>query len=262
MRRIPDKKKVHLILLLLYPLIAGFLSLQFDLNLLWSVALFLFAPSLHLSFLLKKAIKKTALFSLSTIVPAMIFVDYISHITKQWSIPKTMFPFRILGVVSLEGVIWAFLLGYFIVMFYEYFFDVQNDRKLWHRKMIYITGLFVSLLVVTLILIVLAPSLLEIPFFYFWWGTIIILIPTIIEMFRRPNLFGKFFLTGVYFFYLTFVYEIAALKLGWWSFPGTDFIGWVSVLGVRFPLEEFFFWLILTAMAILSYYEFFDDDER
>ena len=80
-------------------------------------------------------------------------------------------------------------------------------------------------------------------------------------MFRRPKLFGKFFLTGVYFFYLTFVYEVIALKLGWWNFPASDYIGWISIMGIKFPFEEFLFWLVLIAMASLSYYEFFDDDE-
>ena len=58
------------------------------------------------------------------------------------------------------------------------------------------------------------------------------------------------------------MYELTALKLGWWDFPSRDFVGWVSILGTRFPLEEFVFWLCLFAMAILTYYEFFDDDQK
>jgi len=56
--------------------------------------------------------------------------------------------------------------------------------------------------------------------------------------------------------------KVTALQLGWWDFPGSNFIGWVSIFNIRFPLEELIFWLFLFAMAILTYYEFFDDDEK
>ena len=61
---------------------------------------------------------------------------------------------------------------------------------------------------------------------------------------------------------MNFIYDIAALKLGWWTFPGTEFIGWISIAGVSFPIEEFIFWIILFALGVLSYYEYFDDDEK
>ncbi len=96
-----------------------------------------------------------------------------------------------------------------------------------------------------------------------WWGTILLIIPLLIVLFIYPKLSSKFFKTGVYFFLMAMIYELTALKLGWWHFPReTKFIGWVSILGLQFPFEEFFFWMILCAMAILSYYEFFADDRK
>lgn len=50
--------------------------------------------------------------------------------------------------------------------------------------------------------------------------------------------------------------------LGQWTFPGDQFIGWVNMLGVRFPFEELLFWFMLAAIGILSYYEFFDDNRK
>lgn len=87
-------------------------------------------------------------------------------------------------------------------------------------------------------------------------------IPILLQMFNYPKVFSKFALTAAYFFVFTFMYEIAGLRLGWWAFPGTEFIGWVHIFGVSFPLEEFVFWFMLTAFAALSYYEFFEDDEK
>ena len=89
-----------------------------------------------------------------------------------------------------------------------------------------------------------------------------VLIPLLISLFKFPNLSKKFFLAGSYFFFFAFVYELTALKLGWWKFIGNDFIGWVSIFKLSFPFEELFFWFLLLAMAILSYYEFFDDDGK
>ena len=105
-------------------------------------------------------------------------------------------------------------------------------------------------------------SYLDIPYFYLTAGIVLGIIPISIVLFEYPRLIAKFFKTAAYFFYLNFAYEITALKLGIWDFPGDQFIGWVTFFGMRFPFEEFFFWIILGAIAMLSYYEFFDDDRK
>jgi hypothetical protein len=68
--------------------------------------------------------------------------------------------------------------------------------------------------------------------------------------------------TGAYFFYLSFLYEILAIHYGWWGFHSENFIGWFSILGTKFPLEELVWWIMLFALAVLSCYEYFDDDEK
>ena len=72
---------------------------------------------------------------------------------------------------------------------------------------------------------------------------------------------SKYIKVGSYFFVYYLIYEITGLQLGWWIFPG-KYLAWVSVLGVNFPLEELFFWIVLTSISILSYYEFFDENPR
>jgi hypothetical protein len=62
--------------------------------------------------------------------------------------------------------------------------------------------------------------------------------------------------------YLALMFELTGLELQLWTFPGTHFIGWVDLLGYKFPFEEFFFWFVLSAITILSYYEFFDDNRK
>ena len=106
------------------------------------------------------------------------------------------------------------------------------------------------------------PELLIIPYFYFVGGVVLVLIPVISVLFKFPNLIVKFSKMGAYFFYSSIIYEITALKLGLWDFPGDQFIGWVSIFGTVFPFEELFFWIILGVLSVLSYYEFFDDDRK
>ena len=100
-----------------YLILAPAISFLLDVNALGSVVIFLIIPSLHLSLLLKGNVKKAAMFSLFTAVPFIIFSDYIAHLTKQWLVPDTVFPVRILDLVPVEDILWAFFLTYFIIMF-------------------------------------------------------------------------------------------------------------------------------------------------
>lgn len=230
-------------------------------TLLGSIFLFFVIPSVYLSFLLRRSVVKSLIFSVIAMLPVGIVIDYVIHLTHQWFVPS-IFPFRIFGLVPIEDLIWGFFSIYFVLMFYEYFMESHHERKIWHPRMKVFSLLFISILLLFLVLYLFAPRLLYIPYAYFWLCFILVLIPVVIEMIRRPILFPKVLTVGVYFFFFDIFYEITALKLGWWTFPGVHYIGLVSLFGVQFPFEEFFFWMLLFSTAILSYYEPFDDDEK
>ena len=80
----------------------------------------------------------------------------------------------------------------------------------------------------------------------------------ILVFFPMPQI--PFALAAVYFGLLSLIWELVAVPLKQWSFPGTQFIGWIDLFGVRFPFEEFFGWVVLFAVSILSYYELFDEE--
>jgi len=66
-----------------------------------------------------------------------------------------------------------------------------------------------------------------------------------------------------YFFYFNIIYELTALKLGWWYFPkNNQFLGEVTMLGLSFPVEELFFFIIFGAAAVLATFELFDEDHK
>jgi hypothetical protein len=47
-----------------------------------------------------------------------------------------------------------------------------------------------------------------------------------------------------------------------WSFTG-DYIGWIHMLGVSFPIEEMIFWIFLSSAVGATYYEgIFDNDKN
>jgi hypothetical protein len=121
--------------------------------------------------------------------------------------------------------------------------------------------LFTAILSIFLIVKTLDASLLRIPYFYFITGIVLGIIPITAVLLKFPNLFTKFAKAAVYFLFVSLIWEFVAVPLEQWTFPG-QFIGWINLFGVRFPFEEFFVWMILGAMAVLSFYEFFDDDRK
>ncbi|MBV9159043.1 MAG: hypothetical protein JO019_00395 [Candidatus Kaiserbacteria bacterium] len=212
--------------------------------------------------LLPDFIRKGALFSIILGIPFIIIVDYLGHVNGQWYITETAFPVRLLGLLAIEDVFWAIFLSFFMLAFYEYFFDSKRNRSLWPSHLKYLILFLVAVSLMVVIVSVFIPGLLHISYFYLRVGLLGILTPMIAEFFRRPKLIYRAFLTGVYFFLFALTYEITALNLGWLIFPGHDFVGWVTLFGKSFPFEEFFFWILLTAMSAVTYYEFFDDNER
>ncbi len=257
-----DKKQIKRdkILIFLWPIIAAVLTIVFKANLFVSTCLFVVVPSIYLSFRKPRYIAKTLLFS-SIGVIIFIALDYISVTTGQWFFPYSIIPYRLFGVVAFEGVFWFFFWVYFIVMYYEYFLEEKCTPRLYHPSLKYVFILFLVLLSVFLIVKTLDASLLRIPYFYLMTGIVFGLIPIICVLLRFPNLFTKFAKAAVYFIFFSLIWELVAVPLEQWTFPG-QFIGWIDLFGIRFPFEEFFVWIVLGAIAILSWYEFFDDDRK
>ncbi len=253
-----QNKTLELVAFYLYPFFCLALSHLLKLNSFGSVIIFFTIPALYLSYKCRKKsiIRQAQFFSVATGLPFIIVIDCLANINQQWIVPGSILPFRFYTYVALEVILWAVFNIYFVILFYEYFID-NGVKKYWSKRVIAFTASVFLFFIVFTILYYTAPHFFKIPYFYLGWGTVLLLIPTIIRLLTNPQLLFDYLKVGLYFFVLTFVYEIAALQLDWWDFPGTNFIGWVSVIGVRFPLEELIFWVILFSMAVLAHYEFF-----
>jgi hypothetical protein len=255
------RKRFDLIILLVFPIVGVLISYLLNINAFESVLVFFGLPSLYLTIRAPKYSERAMIFSLVASCFLMVIIDYIAHLNGQWIIPNSILP-RIFEYVTIEVMIWSILNCYFVVMFYEYFLHHHFDKHLWAKNIRYLFIIGLSLFILFLFAYNFFPAYLQIPFFYLWFGILLILIPIILQFFTHPKFISKFLETAAYFFYLTLTYEITALQLGWWDFPSEKFIGWISIFNIKFPLEEFIFWLILFAMGILTFYEYFDDDEK
>lgn len=249
-------KKLDLFILVLFPFLAYFLSSLFKVGALGVVFIFLVLPSVYLSFRNKRAILKSAIFSLAVGIPIIIVVEYFAFASKSWAVLKTSIPFELFGSVAIEAILWAIFLIYFIIMFYEYFLDRKKGSSYLMKYFVFLCFLF---LFGFIFLILKAAFSFEVPYFYILFGIFFIFIPIVLFLFKYPKMIFKLLKVGLYFFFFTLVFEIATLKLGIIKYPGS-FMGWVNILNFRFPLEELVFWCLLFAMALISYYEFFYDD--
>lgn len=254
-------KKLDIFLLLFFPLLSVTLSLIFKVNFLISILLFYGLPSLWLSLRTPSQVKKTFLFSLTISLPLSVFIDYLGAKDGAWFVPTTIFPFRLLEIIPIENIFVGFFLVYSVVIFYEHFLD-KGKHELMDKRMKYLVWSLIVFMMIFIFSLFTKPNFLVIPYAYFWLGTILTLLPAVTFLSFFPRLISKYIKTASYFFLLGLIFEFTGLQLHQWTFPGTHFIGWVKLLGYSFPFEELFFWIIMSAVSILSYYEFFDDDRK
>lgn len=227
------------------------------------ILIFFVAPSLYLSIRYRRYIPKSLLFSLVFALPISLVIDYIAHKTGMWIVPTSIFPFRIFDVVPIEDLFFGFFLTYFIVMYYESLLDPHFSVKLYAKHFKYL--LYVSLVLISIVAFgigMLAP-ILEIPYPYLFLGLALSLIPTLLMLGFVPRLTKKFIFEGIYFFYLLIIYELTGLYLNQWHFPVEgEFIGFISIFNLSFPIEELILFVAFISLAVLSYFEYFDDDSK
>jgi ACR3 family arsenite efflux pump ArsB len=80
-------------------------------------------------------------------------------------------------------------------------------------------------------------------------------------MIRRPKLLPKTLKVIPFFFFVYLIFELIAMYLVQWTFPG-QYIGSVSFGGLSFPIEELLFWVIISSGVGVSYHELFVDDGK
>jgi len=265
-------KKIDLLVLIFIPIFAASASLFYGVNFFVSTLLLFGVPSLYLAFRHKTALKKTFLFALLCSIPLTFMVEYLIVQDKCWYIVNSIFSFRIFDIIVIEQFVWGFLWIFYIVIFYEYFLDKQERRSIFSfflktnvaitKRMEYFALSLFTILLFFIFFAIFSPTFLKINYSYLALATILIIIPLSIFLFKFPNFIIRFSKITIYFFLLALVVEYVGLKLNHWIFPGTHYLGIMNFFGYSIPYEEALIYFVLSTPAVLSYYEFFDDDRR
>lgn len=244
-----------------FPFIATAVTIIFSTSQIVSLFFFFIIPSLYLSIRQPSLLMKGGIIALSTI-PFTIIVDFFAIQDGSWWV-ETIFPFRYLNGIPVEDFIWCATWFYYVIAIYETFIDRSQsnpDTLPSKRSRTLILGWFLA--GCTFLLIYPLIKNLTIPYFYALFTFVIGLIPLIFFLIRYPKLWRKFSVLALWLFFVNILHEISALTTHQWYFPGHHFIGWVQIFSYHFPIEEFMLWMMLGAMYLLAWYEYFVDDQK
>lgn len=235
--------------------VSAALCLLFKLNLFSATLVFFGVPLLYLLTKLKHVKTNVFIASFFFCVGFLAIIYYLAIQDNTWVVPS-IFPIKIFGVISIEDYLFAYLEFCLILLFYRYTVKADEQKKEVNIVLIALVNL-ISLFAFVFIRI-LWPQTLIVPYFYFWGGLTFAFIPLVLFFLKNPPKIKPFFSIVPYFFVLSFIFELTALYLGHWSFPGSHYIGLISLWGMRFPVEELIFWMILSPPACLAWYSFFE----
>ncbi len=252
--------KTDIAVLICIPILATLVTFIFRTNLFISIILFFAIPSAYLASRNPGIFKKSFTFAFLLSIPLSLCIDALAAVNGSWVVPTSVFPFKFFGVATVEVYLYGLLWVLYAVLFYEHFFDKgrKGDRISPHIKSL--RYLSAALVLYVCMAFVIDRDLLYIPFFYLVSGICLVIIPLALFLYRYPVFIRRYIILGIYFFFVLFLFEIAAIYAGQWIFPGPDFIGFINLFGFQFPAEELIIWMVAATAALLSYYEFFADD--
>ncbi len=254
-------RRIDIAMVIILPIIATLITFVCKTSLFVSTLLFFAAPTVYLTFRNPGIFKKSFLFAFLFSIPLSLFIDILATINGAWVIESSIFPVKLLGIATIENYFYGLLWVLYAVIFYEHFFDKgrKRDKTSPHIKyLLYLSGVLLAYIFLGIFMI---PGLLYIPYFYLVMGISFVIMPLVLFLYHYPIFTRRYIVLGIYFFSVLFLFEIAAIYAGQWTFPG-DFIGFVTLFGFRFPVEELIFCMATSTLSILSYYEFCDDDEK
>ena len=237
------------------------LILFFEVRPLVSAIFFFALPSVYLFFRKKKPIKELCAGSLLIGVGFGFIFDVLASANNVWNElgSQLVFDYRIFGFLPADEPIWFVLWVLFVLVFYEHFYERHRVDRL-SKRFLYIFIPVMGMLCATILVAIFDRERLLFPYAYFLLG-LSALIPVLYVLKSWPHLIPKFVKTSIFFFFLYLIYELTAVHLGQWYFPG-EYIGWVRIEGIEFPLEELLFWMGASTLVVLSLYEGLVDDRK
>ncbi len=248
------KRKLRMFGLLIYVLIACLVIYITKPVYLLSIIVVLVPPSIANFLWLKKSRKKILVFSLVSTFLFAFAIELSSRLANTWDVQSTL-P-RLLGIIPLENILFAFLNIFWVLSFYEYFVDRDTTIKI-SKRFKYLIILFSTFSFIIFSLYVYNPKAIEMN--YFMMAIIVLIIPSIAIFGRKPMLLKKTIVPTLFFAIVFFIYEVVSLKIGSWWWPGT-YLDTFIIFGKVFPLDDIIIWYFLSTITLIGGYEFFADD--
>ena len=182
--------------------------------------------------------------------------EFIQVSAGAYYIVPTVFP-KLFGFLPPDNFLGHFLMSLLTFTFYEHFVNKESSKVISPRyRHILIAVIGADALLIAMHF--LAPNLLHISYSYGIFG-VIALVPLVRLLIIHPKYYRDVALMMPYFFCAYFSFELIAVKYKWWIYPSAHYLGYVQFLGLKFPFEEFFFWIMLYAATITSYYKTYLD---
>lgn len=178
--------------------------------------------------------------------------------TQTYIVPAalTLFP-SLFGFLQPDIIIGHIMMACLTIVFYEHFVERDIDPHI-SKNIIFALLPATCVAIVLILQFYLQPDLLRTHYSYFRLG-IAAIIPPILFGFFKPKFIKNMAETAIFFFFLYLAYELEAVKLGYWVYPGNNYVGWITLFGISFPIEEMLFWMLFYAASLVSYYELFVD---
>lgn len=250
-----NTKKLRLIGLFVYILLACLVVYFLEPVYLLSIIIVLVPPSIVNFLWLKKSRQKILIFSIVSTFLFAFAIELSSRLANTWDVQSTL-P-RVLGIIPLENMLFAFLNIFWVLSFYEYFVD--RETKKISKKFKYLIILFILFSLIVFGVYFYKPEFIAMN--YFTTAIIILIIPSIIIFGKNPSILKKTLLPTLFFAFVFFVYEIVSLKIGSWWWPG-EYLKTFIVFGKVFPLDDIIIWYFLSTITLIGGYEFFADNSK
>lgn len=254
-----QKSLMDLLVIITLVLVSIPIAIFGKVNFLTSTLLFFGLPSAYLIWRRPQNLKKATLAGVILGLVLGFSFDFVAEFNHAWGWGADFFLPVQLGVVSLDVLVWFFLWVFLVVAYYEYFVERDRSTKISpNAKWVLLVGVVIDLIVV--LEWKFAPSLLVLGHAYAELGTITVIV-CVLLLLKNPGLVHKVLRVLPFFIFMYFAYEMTALYLNLWTFPGA-YLGSVLVGSLRFPLEELVFWIIASSTIVATYYEFSIDDGK
>lgn len=225
-----------------------------------STLLFFGLPSCYLIWRRPRNFKKALVAGVILGLVLGFSFDFVAEFNKAWGWSASFsLPANLFGVVSLDVLVWYFFWVFLAVAYYEYFIERDRSTKISPKaKWVFFGGLLIAAAVILTWKV--APGILRLTDAYATLGAITFLICGAL-LFKHPRLIHKVAHILPFFVFMYLSYEITALYMNLWTFPGA-YLGHVSVGAISFPLEELVVWIIASSAIVATYYEFCIDDYK